>query len=543
MFSEPVTGDKFFGRREVLELLNKRVSALKDGYRQNVALTGQSLSGKSSIILHFLHTVNTEGFIPVYIEVVREPFRAFANKLIATVLYNALKKKGEAVEAEMPLLLELAQKSLPKTFQITKQINAAIDRNDLDEAYVGLLGLTSVLKEETGFSCVVILDEFDNLEHLGIKNPFLSFGKVIMVQKDTMYIVSSSRNEAIKKIISEKLSLLFGNFEIVKVANFDNKTSERFIDMRFAALETTVFLKKFLIMFTGGNPFYLGRIAQRAKEIALEQPSTFIDDEIIAKAILDTVYNANGVIHQYLMNFTLSIFDTKSRENYLAVLISIAEGGNTQSEIARGLKSKHGDVSKALSRLVELGILVKNGIFYEIEDVLLAFWLKSVYQRRRDLLIDGTFDKAKLFLSDILAYISGYNRECEKSATARIAELFNLFGDELISIESRNMRLPHFTKVEVKPLPDGNGMIAASFRGNYWMVEVYEHAVNENDVVSYLKSVKTSGYKVANRVLIALAGIDENAKLLAKELKISIWDASTLNRFFASYGMKRMVVL
>ena len=49
MFSEPVVGEKFFGREEVLELLNKRVLALKDGYRQNVALTGQSLSGKSSV--------------------------------------------------------------------------------------------------------------------------------------------------------------------------------------------------------------------------------------------------------------------------------------------------------------------------------------------------------------------------------------------------------------------------------------------------------------------------------------------------------------
>ena len=48
MFSEPVIGERCFGREEVLELLNKRVLALKDGYRQNVALTGQSLSGTSS---------------------------------------------------------------------------------------------------------------------------------------------------------------------------------------------------------------------------------------------------------------------------------------------------------------------------------------------------------------------------------------------------------------------------------------------------------------------------------------------------------------
>ncbi len=205
MFSEPVLGERFFGREEVLELLNKRASALKDGYRQNVALTGQSLAGKSSIILQFLHTIREEGFIPIYVEVVKEPFRSFANKFIATMLYNALIRKGENVGIGFDILLAKTQEILPKTSQAVKQVTALIDRGDFDEAYLGLLGLTSILKEETGIPCIVILDEFDNLEHLGVKNPYLSFGKVIMVQKDTMYIVSSSRNMAIRKIISEKL--------------------------------------------------------------------------------------------------------------------------------------------------------------------------------------------------------------------------------------------------------------------------------------------------------------------------------------------------
>ncbi len=94
MFSEPAVGVKFFGREDVLELLNKRVLALKDGYRQNIALTGQSLSGKSSIILHFLHLIREEGFLPIYVEVVREAFGSFAHKFIATMLYNALKLRG-----------------------------------------------------------------------------------------------------------------------------------------------------------------------------------------------------------------------------------------------------------------------------------------------------------------------------------------------------------------------------------------------------------------------------------------------------------------
>ena len=52
MLSEPVIGEYFFGRDEALGLLEKRVNALTEGYRQNVALTGQNLAGKSSSSLN-----------------------------------------------------------------------------------------------------------------------------------------------------------------------------------------------------------------------------------------------------------------------------------------------------------------------------------------------------------------------------------------------------------------------------------------------------------------------------------------------------------
>ena len=38
MLSEPAVGKAFFGRDDILHTLEKRVNALKDGYRQNVAL-------------------------------------------------------------------------------------------------------------------------------------------------------------------------------------------------------------------------------------------------------------------------------------------------------------------------------------------------------------------------------------------------------------------------------------------------------------------------------------------------------------------------
>lgn len=543
MFSEPVIGERFFGREEVLELLNKRVGALKDGYRQNVALTGQSLAGKSSIILHFLDSARGEGFVPIYVEVLKESFKSFSSKFIATMLYNVLTKLGEEAEVDFESLLKKAQTLLPKTSAAIKRVQYCLERGEFDEAYSDLLALTSVLKDESGLPCVVILDEFDNLESLGVKNPFLSFGKVIMVQKDTMYIVSSSRNEAIKKILSEKLSLLFGNFEIVKISNFNIKAAESFIDSKLAGFELSAPLKKFLIAFTDGNPFYLDKIASLAKETALEKMTSHIGKDVIVSAILELVFNSGGAIHQYILNFMLDILDTKSREDYLAILSAIANGRNKHSELSRTLRFKKADMSKSLARLIDLGLLSKNGVFYYIGDVILAFWMKFVYQRRKELLVGGTFDKMALFRKDMESYISDCLAEFDKDAASKLEELFNLFSNELVQIDGKNMKMPHFTKVEAKTFPNGKRYVASSFRANFWIAEPCELTVSENDIIEYIRNIKTLDGKIANKVIVALSGIDANAMLLAKELKIAVWDLQTINILLNNYGKPRITPL
>ena len=543
MFSEPAVGEAFFGREEVLELLNKRVTALKDGYRQNVALTGQSLAGKSSIIYHFLYTLKEQALIPVYVEVVREGFESFANKFIATLLYNALTKMGEPVDIDREALVKRAEKCLPKTHLAIRQLNSNIDRGQYDEAYASLLGLTSTLKDETGMSCVVILDEFDNLECLGVKNPFLSFGKVIMVEKDTMYIVSSSRNEAIKKILSEKLSLLFGNFEIVKVAGFDLKTAASYIDMKLAGYELDGMMRRFLISFTDGNAFYMDKLICRARELAAQRMSNHIDRGLVADAMVDIIYNSNGIIHQYIVNFMLELLETRRRDSYIAMLISIANGRRKLSEIARGLKVKASEVSHGLAHLMELGVVSKCGVFYKIDDIVLAFWLKFVYQRRKDILVDGAFDRRRLFREDADSYLADFGREAERDAGPILAELFNLFSNEMVSIDSKSVRLPHFTRVETRAFPNAKQFVAASFRGRFWIAAHYQDDVGENDVIDYVKNVKALGLKVASKIIIPLEGIDENARLLAKELKISIWDGLCVNTLLTLYGKKKLIRL
>lgn len=543
MFSEPVVGEKFFGRDEVLELLNKRVMALKEGYRQNMALTGYSLSGKSSILHQFLCSIKEDQFIPVYVEVTRESFESFSEKFIATLLFNAMYKIGERSEVDLTALLEKSKKLFPKTYALIKHVNAYIDRKDFDEAYTNLLGLTSSIKAEINMPCIVILDEFDNLEYVGVKNPFLSFGKVIMVQKDTMYIVSSSRNQAIKKIISEKLSLLFGNFEIVKVSGFDLATSKKFIEVKLAGFEITDTMKRFLISLTDSNPFYLDKLVSRSREIAYSRMTNYVDEDIVAAAILDLVYHSNGVIHQYLLNYILNLLETRARDLEIAILLAIANNINKQSDISRSLKIKRSEISKRLARLADTGLISKNGVFYKIDDTLLEFWIKFVYQRRKTLLVNGPFDKMKLFTTEIRSYMSGFVRELESDHAAKLAELFGLFANELVQIDSRYIKLPHFTRIEVKTLPDSKQLIVASARGRSWIIRPHELAVGENDIIDYIRSAKSSGYRIANMIIISLSAIDENARLLAKELKISIWDINVINMLLKFYGKKQSIVL
>jgi hypothetical protein len=543
MFSEPAVEDKFFGRDEVLEILNKRTLALKDGYRQNVALTGQSLAGKSSIILQFLHTIKEDGFIPVYVEVIKEPFRAFAGKFIATMLYHALAKKGEEVSVDTDILMEKASLSLPKTYSAIKQINSCIENEEYEQAYSCLLELTSTLKLESGIPCIVILDEFDNLEHLGIRNPFVAFGRVIMVQKDTMYIVSSSRSLAIRKIISEKLSLLFGNFEILKVENFGTRASDEFISARLSGFDIDNFLRKFLIAFTDGNPFYLNKMVSKMKEIALERMTSHVDVDVAIEAVLDLVYNPSGTIHQYLMNYILELIDAKSKDLHISILASIAGGKKRSSEIARHIHITQAASTEALQRLSEQGLVTRSGIFYAIGDNMLDFWLKNVYERKKRLLVDGAIDKRSLFRGEMRTYVGGFEREFALSTAERLAGLFNLFSNELVSLDMKNSRMPHFTKVEVRPFIDSQEFIAASFRGNFWIAQAYERNVNENDIVAFIRNIKGLEHKISSKLIIPLKGIDGNARLLAKELKISIWDSRTVNVLLALYNKKRLIVL
>lgn len=542
MFTQPVHGAQFYGRHDVLNILNKRMDALRSGYRQNVALSGKMLTGKSSILHHFLTSVNDRTCIPVYVEVGEKSFISFAYKFMATVLYGFLKSEDIACQKDMDKLIEAGYRIIPKTTAQIDKIRTDLSKRRFNNAYRMLLELTSILREETMKSCIVILDEFHNLEKFSIKNPFYYLGKIIMVQKNTMYIVSSSERNAFRKILSEKLSLLFGNFEVINISGFDSQTAKHFVREKISPITVSEYYLDYLLDITEGNPFYLSMISEGIKSCANRISCNRVNVELLKSALAEVTFNPTGTINQHFKNQIHYILDKKTRAQHLNILYALCQGVNRLKDISIFLKSDERVISRKIDELISFDLVFKCGVFIRISDRLFEFWLKNVYHKKEMALIDTISDEVAEFMNFVESDIEGYLIEYNQGDMERLRSAFLSFKGELVEIDRRSRRLPRFSRIDILKYGSDKDYIACESEAKYWIFKVMRKYTDEHDVIDFLERAGAHKNSAIRRVIISLAGIDQNALLMAKERNIWVWNLKTINMLMRLYGMHNLIV-
>ncbi|MDD5633786.1 MAG: ATP-binding protein [Candidatus Omnitrophica bacterium] len=542
MFIEPVFGKKFFGREEVLGTLHKRVTALKGGYRQNLALAGPMLVGKSSILRHFLSNVKDAEVIPLYIEMGEGDFRLFSVRFMATLLYNYLKSVSKKSEGDFEDLKKTCYGLIPKTMRQVDEVCKLVSGKKENAAYEKLLNITSVFKEETGKSCLVVLDEFHNLANLNLKKPFQIFGKYIMIQKNTMYIVSSSQKNLLRDILSQKLSLLFGNFEVIEVDGFDSQTAKSFVSskMRDERIEESV--KDYLIQITQGNPFYLEAFANRFSEAVKHSGNKYHAKECLLSAFSDLLYESNGILNQYFTNNIHFFLEKRSRKRFIPILLAIANGKNTVKAIQRELGKADPELSVELKSLQEMDLIYPSGIFYKISERLFEYWLKYVYSLKTKSMIDDLDIKFLEFKQLIGDDFDEFSRFSGENVNEIIAGLFKKFNNEKVRIGMKCRIMPKFDKVEVKHVTGNIHAITGKLGGKSWLCYVKQNGIADDRDINDLWTAKRvhDSSSIARKIFIPLKGIEQNAFLLAKEQNIWVWDTQTLNgilRLFSKFEL------
>jgi len=531
----------FFGRKDHLDILDKRVKAIKEGYRQNIAIISDRGIGKTSLVLHFLNRFSDPLILPIYLELRPEFSREqFVRKFIGMLLYNFLENSNIERKDDLDFLISKAARFIPKTTEAIKNILLSLRGRSRENIFIQLLSLCDILHEETGKFCVIIFDEFHHLGTLGIKQIYKQFSKMLMIQKDVLYIILSSSKFKAKKILSSNLALLFGNFQIIELPPFDLRTTYDFITDKLSSLSIQNSLADFLIHFTGGCPLYLKIITS-----TLLRVSEPITKEKLAEIIQDLMFVESGIFNQRFNNYLESLLsDSNFGQDYQALIYFIADGQNRVKDLAVSLHKTKPQIISRLNFLLENDVINKSGDFFVICDRVFGFWLRFVYQEKLNSLTFNTEERKKNFRLKIEDKIEQFISANQKSVQERTIELLRLFENELIQMRTKKLRLIHFR--EVKPLTFVHSRLSSWLLGrskdSLWLMAIKPDMLTEEDIIDFAKQCRRLHYsRLQRKVIITNSSIDTNVRLKAMEEKVLTWDLDDLNFILDLYDKPRII--
>lgn len=541
--------DKFFDRTNYLQVLEKRIGSLKEGYRQNIAIIGEENVGKTSIIFKFLDKFYDPRIITVFLEVRPEALEKFARRFIGALLYNFLINSSIPLKEELDYLIEKSSKYIPKTtLKINSILNALSHRKKIN-IFSDIFRLPESIHQETGKFTVLFLDEFHCLENIEVKDLYRQWSKLLILQKNTLYVIISSRPFKARSILSKQLSLLFGNFEVLNIEPFDTHSSSRYLEQRLFALKLEPGLKDFIINFTGGYPLYLELIcdalfnwpAGRGLASGCQSQADISTD--LAGILEGLLFNTSGILNQRFSNYIKRFLDSPAGNDYISMLYLIASGRNRIKDIAHILHKQRKELNLKINYLLELDAITRSGDFLKVSDRLFAYWMRFVYQEKMHSLTFDARNQKEKFRDSIEGLIQEFLKQSQKPLANRVYELLQLFEDDLIQIERKKIRLNHFR--EIKPLVFKHRFLKEGLLGRsseaLWIMAVKPDALTEQDIAEFAKECKRYHHKSQRKIMITLKEVGANARLRALEEKIWAWDLNSLNQILDLFSKPRVI--
>lgn len=535
----------FFGRQDILDLLKRRVIDLKDGYRQNIAFIGNPHYGKSAILRNFAQNLDDQSLTVIYLDLQGKDFSCFQRQFMTSLLYHYCKNSGFSVSEEWEVLKETARPHIPQTLQVISRIEENFEKGKQPAAYLGLLMLPEIFTNETGQFCVLMIDEFQTLDHFGIPNVYQDLGKKIMTQKKCFYILASSTPVLAKQILSEKLSLLFGNFELIHIGPFDATDGLKLMTRNLADIKMGSTLRHFLMDFTGGHPLYLNLICREIIHLCAlhQQKEAFLP--VISSAVENTIFDRWGIISRH---FDLTIHDLchgKGNQVYAEILIAVANGRHKTAQIIEEVSLRSSQLSQKLGRLIEAGVIIRNGSFHYFRDKLFKYWIKYIYQRRLKDVNLAPDSRRREYKEEFQSCVELFKLNSRKDFPAKVRELFCCFDNELLQLNGRKYKLPLFREVVSLKLTSSQGMdydaLKASSSDFDWFVILKKDSFVESEVSAILQESRKLTRRPSRCLLISLQELDDHARLKALQEKFWVWHERELNTLLNLYDKPYIV--
>ncbi|MFH0754908.1 MAG: ATP-binding protein [Candidatus Omnitrophota bacterium] len=535
----------FYGRKDILGLIRKRIGDLKEGYRQNLALVGSRHVGKSAVLQKFLHDMDDHAVIPVYLDLEGRDIHYFVMKMVRGLLYQYAKAKGLALQESLPDLVDVVRGVAPVTAAAALDAAHLVEKNQVSEAYAAALRLPDILAQETGLLSVIVVDEFHQIDEFGIADSFKMLADRITLQKSCLFIITSSFEDKARKILAERLTLLFGNFEIVHVLPFDLKSSGEFIESRMGGLRMGLYLRNFLADFTGGRPLYLDLLLQEVSNLSAiyKQPEAYAP--MVVQAVENLVFSRWGALSRHFELMVDRICGGRLNRPVMDILFAMVNGTHKVKDLVDILGVKQAQVTQKLNFLIEEDIVERNGTYVHVKDKLFRYWIKYVFQRRIKSVDLEQGRQMRDFKEELTRAVSQFQVTARKDFSTRMTELVSCFSNELLTLRGHLYRLPVFT--QIRPLKikarGGNSfdVLEAKSEDGVWLLVLRKDPVGEADIHFVAEEARKMGVRPRRCVIVALSELDDAAKLKALEERMWIWNESELNSLMNLYDQPYIV--
>ncbi len=519
------------------QYIRQRVQAFHDGFRHNLALLGPPGVGKTTVVHAAVHGPARR--LPmIECQLQREPLRDFARRIALAVLRAAVEPRiphGTAWSLEE--LCEHASTVAPATVAAVVQVEGLTKQHASAELFCRALDLIAVFQQERGQPCVLLLDEFLHVDEFGLTHAFHELGKRVMTWSSTLFILTSSSPFRARQMLQERLQLLFGQFEVMTLGPVETAPTVAWMQRELSSAKRYAVLTRFLLHWIGASPWHLHVFLDRMKELRVLGNMPRADaPSVLLQTAWDVLGRPEGVLHQWCAGHMARVLDQPDGPLARDVLIAVAQGLRTTQAIAQRCGTRR-RLTEVLQALVEQDLIERKGACWVMPDQLLACWLTAVLAPR---LRQQGQDRATVEAQLEAALTQRWTRwvvASEQPFEQRIRHLMKQFRNETVSLDSKTGRMPVFHALELTPsLEPRMTYVVADGEERRWCCLVHEGMLEEHHVAEFERFCRTQAPKPSRKVVVAKEGLELNAKLLAKNANMWVWEPTDLNMLCLLYG-------
>lgn len=364
IIGNPVGANMFFGRKDVLEKVERR---LRKGSSGVILLEGNRRVGKTSILKHLDESDHLEGFVTAYWTmqaakgskdaggISDEQFFYRIARILVLSLYKTKKNFSVPVIGDVTQSLSLAKlyNVLDQEFKSAFSPERAFDL--LDQC------IESMFDSVPNLNLVLMIDEFDKL-HEGIENSvtsgFVPENLRSLIHKYSRLSVIIAGTTKLKRLREDYWSALFGLGTKISVEGLDTDSALNLVTKPVEGILAFGGNAQKVVELCGNHPFLIQKFCDDVFQICAEQNKRSVTAPIIeaaTKLFIETDEHFRFLwdfIGTSFKRYLTIIVDELSQERTLVTIQLIDE--KLRSE---GVNVPIGKLGNELEALCDLGIL------------------------------------------------------------------------------------------------------------------------------------------------------------------------------------------